>query len=196
MTVLEVKICPTCKESKSLYIFTSKTGRIRSECKPCSALKSKEYRKKNPQKVAEYNKFYFQEKNPTYYRDMSRDAKDRRALKELKRKNKKREEINFNRRKRRDTNKEYLKYKKPRRNTLKVRSLGGRFKLELKDFYSKCPEGKNVDHIVPIINEQVSGLHVPWNLQYLTVNENSLKATSFDGTQQNDSWTYKLKWLE
>ena len=46
-------------------------------------------------------------------------------------------------------------------------------------FYIKCPEGFDVDHIVPLQGENVSGLHVLSNLQYLTKEENGRKANKF-----------------
>jgi 5-methylcytosine-specific restriction endonuclease McrA len=45
-----------------------------------------------------------------------------------------------------------------------------------------------VDHIIPLANEHVCGLHVPWNLQLLTSEDNKKKTNSFDGTYENNSW--------
>jgi hypothetical protein len=59
------------------------------------------------------------------------------------------------------------------------------FRVEIEAFYLNCPEGYQVDHIHPrrIIKEGVHvgcGLHVPWNLQYLTAEANNRKQNSFD----------------
>jgi hypothetical protein len=46
---------------------------------------------------------------------------------------------------------------------------------EIKLFYSNCPEGYEVDHIIPLQGEFISGLHVLSNLQYLPMAENRSK---------------------
>lgn len=45
----------------------------------------------------------------------------------------------------------------------------------IKQFYMNCPENMEVDHIVPMRGENVSGLHVLENLQYLTKEQNCSK---------------------
>jgi 5-methylcytosine-specific restriction endonuclease McrA len=52
-------------------------------------------------------------------------------------------------------------------------------KGELLEIYANCPKGSEVDHIIPlkglIDGRPVTGLHVPWNLQYLTTSANRKK---------------------
>jgi predicted nucleic acid-binding Zn ribbon protein len=57
--------------------------------------------------------------------------------------------------------------------------------LELiKEFYKNCPEGYEVDHIIPI---NKGGLHHQDNLQYLTISENRSKGDKLNWRPTQDS---------
>jgi 5-methylcytosine-specific restriction endonuclease McrA len=54
-------------------------------------------------------------------------------------------------------------------------------KAKIRQIYTNCPPGYHVDHIVPIKGKNVCGLHVEYNLQYLTNKENARKGNRFVG---------------
>lgn len=59
---------------------------------------------------------------------------------------------------------------------------GLRILYEQCDYISRLSmEPHQVDHIVPIRNSSVCGLHVPWNLQIITATENRRKGNIFQG---------------
>ena len=71
-----------------------------------------------------------------------------------------------------------------RRKAVRVSDLGGIFREQTVEIYKNCPEGFEVDHIVPVKGKDflegkrqqvICGLHVPWNLQYLPKCENRKK---------------------
>lgn len=51
----------------------------------------------------------------------------------------------------------------------------------IKQFYTNCPKGMEVDHIIPMQGENVSGFHILENLQYLTPKQNRSKNNKFLG---------------
>ncbi len=49
----------------------------------------------------------------------------------------------------------------------------------ISEIYAKCPTDMQVDHIIPLQGDLVSGLHVENNLQYLSVEDNLIKHNKF-----------------
>ena len=50
----------------------------------------------------------------------------------------------------------------------------------LHEFYVNMPKGMTEDHIIPLCGDFVSGLHVIWNLQYLSPKDNNFKSNDID----------------
>lgn len=73
----------------------------------------------------------------------------------------------------------YNNYSKKKQFATKVATPPWADKNAIRMFYKNRPKGMVVDHIIPIQNKNICGLHVVYNLQYLTNEENSRKGNRF-----------------
>jgi len=62
---------------------------------------------------------------------------------------------------------------------LRIPSWFDKEKDQIAEFYDNCPEGYQVDHIIPLQGKYVSGLHTLSNLQYLSAEENIAKGNIY-----------------
>lgn len=68
-----------------------------------------------------------------------------------------------------------------RRERTKICSLGNIWEMETLAIYKNCQDLNSdgirweVDHVIPLLGRDVSGLHVPWNLRIVPKEENRMK---------------------
>lgn len=153
-----------------------------------------EYRAKNRLKVrAQQRSWYLLNKDRAdaaakKYRDSGRSEKARQVL--ISKNPKKHSELAVARAKK-CRNKNPDRYRLNQRiHQAKRRALGGHIedKKEVLSVYINCPKDQEVDHILPLNNDRICGLHVSWNLQYLSRADNAVKNNNFDGTYENKGW--------
>ena len=75
-------------------------------------------------------------------------------------------------------NKNYHRYliAKAKRRAIQLQAIPKFANLnKIREIYKNCPKGYHVDHIIPLNNPIVCGLHVEWNLQYLSAKDNCSK---------------------
>lgn len=168
------KICPACGVLKPREDFYKKGDGVSHKCKPCSLADSKSRAKKYIGKYAGYQNGWRRRKyaeDPAFRQKIATQKKVTRDARI--------DEINAKRRERWANDPYNPARKYYRRKDVKDRTPKWVDLEEILDFYAKCPDGHEVDHIIPlrglIDGRPVSGLHVVHNLQYLTAAENRKK---------------------
>ena len=177
-------ICTKCQSDKlqTEFYFRKDSGRYRSECKMCWNDRVEQWQNKNRDKVRSYVRKSCKtayDADPEKFKLKSR--KDRAKNPEKKRV---------------IVNRCYAKIYKTRyaseRARLNASSAARRRaapswltaiqKAQIQEMYDvaiartqQTGIKHHVDHIMPILGELSSGLHVPWNLQILTASENCAK---------------------
>lgn len=168
------KVCPVCGVDKPRSEYYRKVNTISHKCKVCTAADNKT-------RVGKYIGRYIEYQNAWRSNKYATDPAYRERVATLKKVayDRRREAINEARRLRwlTDPNNParlYFRRKDVKRCTPKWVNRD-----ELLVIYGQCPDGMEVDHIIPIKGlidgRPVSGLHVPWNLQYLSIEQNRKK---------------------
>ena len=175
-----MKTCTKCKQNLSKSLFnkkkTNKDGYAYT-CKSCCAAYMKEYCKTDKNK--EYSKQYFQNRS-----DEQKEKRNK-YFKEWVVKNK--EKLIQYDKERYQNNKHVYIQRSALRKANKLNATPKWANIEqIKLFYKEAKQLSietgimhHVDHIVPLKNKNVCGLHVEHNLQILTAKENLAKSNKY-----------------
>jgi len=172
--ILESKTCSACGVEKPRSEYYKKGDTISYRCKPCTLT---DVRARAPRYFGKYADYVNQWKREKYaseseYRE--KVSQQKKALYEAKK-----DTLNARRRERWRNDPLNPARKYYRRKDVKDRAPRWVDLNVILEIYAKCPKGMVVDHIIPlkglIDGRPVTGLHVPWNLQYLTKEANLKK---------------------
>jgi len=190
------------REAKALGLKTYFTGKpcknghyckrytIDAGCVECNKTRALQSYHKN--KTLKSRKFLTDEEKKQYHRNWVEKNRDRIKKRHAEWRDKNRKKINQRFKKWRNENKEHFAayqnaYNAIRRKGCK-QNISKPFLSKIKSIYVKRDKiikstgiAHHVDHIVPLRGKNICGLHVPWNLQIITAEENQRKSNKFNG---------------
>jgi hypothetical protein len=190
---MKIKTCNKCEHTKSLDDFykvkSNKDGRS-GTCKDCKKSYAKSYRELNQEKIKNYREDN-REAHLAYKRDYYKKNKDwldnyYKNYREENRQQRREHSKNY-----KVKNKSYFTMKQMEREARKKFAtpnwLSETHKRHIEAVYEHARECEmltgdkyHVDHIVPLRGKNISGLHVPWNLQVLPADVNMTKSNKYD----------------
>jgi len=192
-----MKYCKKCDQTKELSDFGKNKNTadgLQFYCKDCCKATTKRYREANKEKYYASAKRWAKA-NPERVRSQKKKyyLENREATLENKR-----EYYKYNRASILSYKKLYSQANRGKKNSIEARRHAGKIqrtpdwlteqqKAEIdniywlaRDLYNVTGEKYHVDHIIPLQGENISGLHVPWNLQILPADLNIAKSNKYD----------------
>lgn len=177
--------CITCQKE---YVRRYHKGKAEA-IKEYKKRYAREYRKKNAEAIREQRKGYRKE-NAEAIRERMNKYREKNAeslkeyIKEYRKENA--EAIREQVREYRKENPHKDRAKNAKRRAAKLQRTFSGYDNAIQGIYTECQRVSeetgiehHVDHIIPLQGTTVSGLHVPWNLQIITAEENLAKSNTF-----------------
>lgn len=168
------KVCPVCKTDKPRSEYYKKADYVSHKCKDCTRADNRTRAPKYFGKYADYVNDWRRCKYASEADYREKIAAQKKACYDARN-----EEVNEKRRERWANDPDNPARKYYRRKDVKDKTPKWVDLNAILAITAKCPPGHEVDHIVPlrglIDGRPVSGLHVPWNLQYLPIATNRKK---------------------
>ena len=189
--------CRKCGENKiesSEFFYKRSTGKLDTICKVCTKERTLKWARKkgiSPRKTVteEHKKAVKSKINKKYYKSKGKDN-----AKRWRKDNP--DKVKEHSKRYRESNKHKVAIRSRDRKLRTSQSiLAKEFSNDIGKIYEKCSYMSDkykcnfqVDHIIPLKNDNVCGLHVPWNLQIIFKTLNCKKSNKFDGTYDNNGW--------
>lgn len=193
------KICASCKETKTLDLFHKAENRasgVTDYCKECSKksyAENPEPKKQRTREWAANNKEKKKQMDREYYLNNAEKFIARANNWRNNNLEKARESARASQsRHQKQKNARTSAYRATKRNATPA-WVGPEEIKSITEFFKNCPPGYHVDHVYPIQGENVCGLHVLANLQYIPEEENETKANSVVDNSVDTCHQYKRR---